>query len=191
LPRLKGKRQPFLGSYFQAKRNGLCNVADRFVFGFALADAAWNSWAFGDPNAIFVPIDRYVEFHVRAPKIVRRLRSKLHGVAVGAILPIQAPFVAAVVNTPGAFGDYNYPVKRYEAMACGRPVVASRTAGTAHGICRRLRDYPDRLVATGDAAALAGALVSAPDLGAVGYGPQPAWGASGAELEAAVRRIGG
>ncbi len=104
LPRLQGKRQPFLGSYFQAKRNGLCNVADRFVFGFALADAAWNSWAFGDPNAIFVPIDRYVEFHVRAPKIVRRLRSKLHGVAVGAILPIQAPFVAAVVNTPGAFG---------------------------------------------------------------------------------------
>ncbi|ANX03475.1 glycosyltransferase [Immundisolibacter cernigliae] len=99
--------------------------------------------------------------------------------------------VVAVMNTPGAFGDYSYPIKLYEAMACGRPVVASRTASTAHGICRRLRDVPDRLVAPGDAAALAGALVAALDLGAVDYGPQSGWGASGAELEAAMRRIGG
>ena len=59
------------------------------------------------------------------------------------------------------------------------PVAAS----TAHGMSKRLRDFPDRLVAPGDAAAL--------DLGAVDYGPQPGWGASGAELEAAMRRIGG
>jgi hypothetical protein len=54
-----------------------------------------------------------------------------------------------------------------------------------------LRDFPDRLVAPGDAAALASALVSALDLGAVDYGPHPDWGASGAELAAAMRRIGG
>ena len=99
--------------------------------------------------------------------------------------------MVAVMNTPGAFGDYSYPIKLYEAMACGRPVVASRTASTAHGICRRLRDFPDRLVAPGDAAALAGALAAALDPGAVDYGPQPGWTASGARLDAAMRGIGG
>ena len=98
----------------------------------------------------------------------------------------QAPAVVTVTNTPSAFGDYSYPIKLYEAMACGRPVVASRTASTAHGICRRLRDFPDRLVAPGDAAVLAGALAAALDLGAVDYGAQPGWGASGAQLEAAM-----
>ncbi len=63
----------------------------------------------------------------------------------------QALDAVAVMNTPGAFGDYSYPIKLYEAMACGRPVAASRTASTAHGICRRRRDFPDRLVAPGDA----------------------------------------
>ncbi len=99
----------------------------------------------------------------------------------------QALDAVAVMNTPSAFGDYSYPIKLYEAMACGRPVVASRTASTAWV----LRDFPDRLVAPGDAAALAGALAAALDLGAMDYGAQPDWGASGAELEAAMRRIGG
>ena len=99
--------------------------------------------------------------------------------------------MVAVMNTPGAFGDYSYPIKLYEAMACGRPVVASRTASTAHGMSRRLRDVPDRLVAPGDAAALAGALVAALDLGAVDYGPLPDWTVSGTRLDAAMRRIGG
>jgi hypothetical protein len=45
-------------------------------------------------------------------------------------------------------------------------------------------------VAPGDAATLAGALVSALDLGTVDYGPQPDWRAVGMELAAAMRRIG-
>ena len=72
-------------------------------------------------------------------------------------------------------------------MACRRLVVASRTASTAWV----LRDFPDRLVAPGDAAALAGALVSALNLGAVDCGAQPGWVAAGAQLAAAMRRIGG
>jgi hypothetical protein len=91
----------------------------------------------------------------------------------------QAPAVVAVTNTPSAFGDYSYPIKLYEAMACGRPVVASRTASTAHGICRRLRDFPDRLVAPDDAAALAGA---------AGVGPGP--GRGGLWSAAGLDRIG-
>ena len=91
------------------------------------------------------------------------------------------------LNEPNLAPAYGHPIKLYEAMACGRPVVASRTASTAWV----LRDFLDRLVAPGDAAALAGALVSALDLGAVDYGPQPGWTVSGAGLEAAMRRIGG
>ncbi len=98
----------------------------------------------------------------------------------------QALDIVAVMNTPGAFGDYSYPIKLYEAMACGRPVVASRTASTAWV----LRDFPDRLVPAGDAGALAEGLLAALELGAVSYGPQPDWGSSGAELEAAMMRIG-
>ena len=74
----------------------------------------------------------------------------------------------------------------HKAMACGWPVVASRTASSAWV----LRDFPGRLVSPGDAAALAGALAAALDLGTVDYGPQPDWGASGAQLEAAMQRIG-
>lgn len=94
--------------------------------------------------------------------------------------PYQALHVVAVMNTPGAFGDYSHPIKLYAAMACGRPVVASRTASTAWV----LRDFPDRLVAPGDAAALAGALVSALDLGAVDL-----WSAAG--LDRVGRGVGG
>ena len=72
-------------------------------------------------------------------------------------------------------------------MACRRLVVASRTANTAWV----LRDFPDRLVAPGDAVALAGALLAALDLGAVDYGSQLGWTVSGAQLEAAMRRMGG
>jgi hypothetical protein len=65
----------------------------------------------------------------------------------------QAVNVVAVMNTPGAFGDYSCPIKLYEAMACGRPAATSRTASKAYGKSRRLRDLPDRLVAPGNVAA--------------------------------------
>ncbi|MDY6829436.1 MAG: glycosyltransferase family 4 protein [Pseudomonadota bacterium] len=93
----------------------------------------------------------------------------------------QAVDVVAVMNTPGAFGDYSYPIKLYEAMACGRPVVASRTASTAW----ILREDPQRLVPPGDPDALAAALLRALSEPSVNYGPQPTWVAGAEALDAA------
>jgi len=35
------------------------------------------------------------------------------------------------LNKPGTFGNYSYPVKIYEALACGVPVIATHLPGTA------------------------------------------------------------
>ena len=94
----------------------------------------------------------------------------------------QAVDVVAVMNTPGAFGDYSYPIKLYEAMACRRPVVASRTASTKW----ILRDHPQRLVEPNNPKALANILQHALKEKTVVYGTPPTWRESGDILEAAL-----
>ncbi|QIK36956.1 glycosyltransferase family 4 protein [Caldichromatium japonicum] len=51
-----------------------------------------------------------------------------------------------VFNQPSAFGNYSYPAKLYEAMACGVSVVASNVPGTAW----ILQDHPEMLACAGD-----------------------------------------
>jgi len=87
-----------------------------------------------------------------------------------------------VINRPSAFGKYSYPVKLYEALACGVPVVAVDVPGTAWV----LRDRPEVLVDPGDASGLAQKAVSQ-----IATGPRPGrgpgWEASADLLEALLR----
>lgn len=45
-------------------------------------------------------------------------------------LLICASNVVLSINQPSAFGEHSYPVKIYEAAACGVPFIATRTAAT-------------------------------------------------------------
>lgn len=82
------------------------------------------------------------------------------------------------VNKPGAFGNYSYPVKIYEALACGVPVVATALPGTAWV----LRNYPEWLAKPGDIDDCVDKIISAlnaqPSLA-----PVSGWQDSAADLE--------
>lgn len=54
---------------------------------------------------------------------------------------INALDLMLAVNKPGAFGNFSYPVKIYEALACGVPVIASGLPGTTWV----LRNHPEWL----------------------------------------------
>lgn len=64
---------------------------------------------------------------------------------------LNAMNVLLTINRPSAFGEYSYPVKIYESMRCGVPVVATAVAGTSW----ILRNHPECLVSPYDAAGLA------------------------------------
>lgn len=91
-----------------------------------------------------------------------------------------------VVNRPSSFGNFSYPVKLYEAMACQVPVVASETA-PARWI---LNDRAPFLVRPNDPRALVTKTIELISLGRFDYGWKAGWEASGRILEAALLALG-
>ena len=87
--------------------------------------------------------------------------------------------VALVVNRDSAFGRYSYPVKLYEAMACGVPVVAANVPGSAW----ILRDHPELLARPEDPRDFAAKAIAAIGRGRMGYAEISTWEASAGVLE--------
>ena len=79
--------------------------------------------------------------------------------------------VACVPGANNAFGNFSYPAKLYEAMACQVPIVAAATL-PAQWI---LQEDSRFLVPVGNPAALAERIVSNLEIGRVVYPPKPTW----------------
>ncbi|WP_240342383.1 glycosyltransferase [Methylococcus sp. EFPC2] len=88
-----------------------------------------------------------------------------------------------VVNKPGDFGDYSYPVKIYEAMACNVPVVATDVAGTSWV----LRDHPRLLVRTAEVEDFVATATDILSLSPVSYPKTGGWVSSLNILEGILR----
>lgn len=84
---------------------------------------------------------------------------------------LRALDLLVVTNKPGRFGNYSYPVKLYEAMVSGTPVVASRTPA----IKWILRNHQELLVKPGSVMALAEKIEEVLALPGVDYQRQPTW----------------
>lgn len=87
--------------------------------------------------------------------------------------------VLVVLNRPSSFGNYSYPVKLYEAMACQTPVIVTRTLST-DWVMKNNRDF---LVDADDIKALCNSLSFALDLDKYDYGDQINWQQAGSEFE--------
>ncbi len=92
--------------------------------------------------------------------------------------------VLVVVNRNSSFGQYSHPVKLYEAMRCGVPVVATRTQATEW----ILSAQPKRLFAAGDPEALTQAVLEALDNPGDVSGDTAGWDDACDTLEAALTR---
>ena len=97
---------------------------------------------------------------------------------------LNAMDVLVVVNRDSAFGQFSYPVKLYEAMSCGIPVVATRTQATEW----ILSQQPNRLFAAGDPEALTHAVLDALDNPCGTAGTAAGWDKACDALESALNQ---
>lgn len=87
--------------------------------------------------------------------------------------------VLFVINQPSSFGNYSYPAKLYEAMACRIPAVASSVSGTSW----ILRDLPQCLASAFDPSDFAAKAEHALAMDRIDYPALTDWSVCGDELE--------
>lgn len=96
---------------------------------------------------------------------------------------LNALNVVLVVNRLSSFGNFSYPVKLYEAMACRIPVVASATEPA----CWILQDHPHLLCEPGNPHDMAAKIEQALVYDRYDYGRLNTWGDSAERFETALR----
>ncbi len=84
-----------------------------------------------------------------------------------------------VPNKDNRFGNYSYPVKICEGMACGLPMVVTRTASTQE----MLKAFPEMLVEPGDAQDMANGIQLALQKSEQKYPPVPSWRENALQLQ--------
>jgi glycosyltransferase involved in cell wall biosynthesis len=97
---------------------------------------------------------------------------------------LNALDVGVICNRNGAFGDYCFPQKAREMMACDVPLVAARVAGMQS----LLEDHPSWLFNPMDPAHLAHVIESRFKDRSTGYHPVPTWEDMAERLEAVLCR---
>jgi glycosyltransferase involved in cell wall biosynthesis len=99
---------------------------------------------------------------------------------------LHALDVLAVVNRDSRFGNYSHPIKLYEAMRCGLPIVATETPTTRWILLGR----EDLLVPAGNAQALSEAIATRLDMQDTPPAGPSDWLQSALSLERALREVG-
>jgi glycosyltransferase involved in cell wall biosynthesis len=84
---------------------------------------------------------------------------------------INSMNILAVINKNTKFGNYSYPIKLYEAMACKIPVVVSKTKSTEWMMNR----FPELLVEPEDFNALADKIDEVIHFNRIKYDELPTW----------------
>lgn len=110
-------------------------------------------------------------------KIILPERSLHLGYIGDELIPalIQSMDVVTSINTPSMFGNFSYPSKIYEAIACNKPVVSTMTASTSW----ILRQEPQLLCEANSPSSLAETIIRAFSYGGTyNYENQTSWESS-------------